>query len=80
METNNSAIYEYVYILNYNTASLQVIKLTKEDEELYEDDIECMLVDYGINIDEVSWMISDRELEVEELEKINNDKNRRIDK
>lgn len=80
METNNSAIYEYVYILNYNTASLQVIKLTKEDEELYEDDIECMLVDYGINIDEVSWMISDKEFEIEELEKINNDKNRRIDK
>lgn len=80
METNNSAIFEYIYILNYNTASLQVIKLTEEDEELYEDDIECMLVDYGINIDEVSWMITDRELYIEELEKINNNKNRRIDK
>ena len=59
---------QYLYVLNYNTCSVQVIKLTGEEEEVYNEDAESILKDHDLNPDECSWMFSDVELEIEELE------------
>lgn len=59
---------QYLYVLNYNTCSVQVIKLTGDEEEIYNEDAESILKNNGINPNECSWMFSDNELEIEELE------------
>lgn len=59
---------QYLYVLDYNTCSLKVIKLTGEEEEVYNEDAESILKDNGLEPDECSWMFSDVELEIEELE------------
>lgn len=59
---------QYLYVLDYNTCSIVVIKLTKEEEEIYNEDAESILKDHGLNPDECSWMFSNCELEIEELE------------
>lgn len=59
---------QYLYILNYETNELQVIKLTGEEEKVYNEDAEKILRDKGLNPDTCSWMFSDVELEIEELE------------
>lgn len=61
---------QYLYILNYESCELQVIKLTGEEEEVYNEDAESILRDRGLNPDECSWMFSDSELKIEEVEKI----------
>lgn len=58
---------QYLYVLDYNTCSIVVIKLTKEEEEIYNEDAESILKDHGLDSDECSWMFSDSELEIEEV-------------
>lgn len=58
---------QYLYVLNYNTCQLQVIKLTGTEEEVYNEDADKILRDRGLNPDECSWMFSDSELEIEEV-------------
>lgn len=58
---------QYLYILNYNTCQLQVIKLTGEEEEIYNEDAESILKDHGLNSDECSWMFSDVELDITDI-------------
>lgn len=58
---------QYLYVLNYNTCQLQVIKLTDTEEEVYNEDADKILRDRGLNPDECSWMFSDSELKIEEV-------------
>ena len=58
---------QYLYVLDYNTCSLKVIKLTGEEEEIYDEDAESILKNNGLEPDECSWMFSDSELEIENL-------------
>ena len=50
---------QYLYILNYETNELQVIKLTGEEEKVYNEDAEKILRDKGLNPDTCSLMFSD---------------------
>lgn len=59
---------QYLYVLNYEICELQVIKLTGEEEVVYNEDAEKILRDKGLNPDTCSWMFSDVELDIEELE------------
>lgn len=58
---------QYLYVLDYNTCSLKVIKLTGSEEEIYNEDAESILKDNGLEPDECSWMFSDSELKIEEI-------------
>lgn len=58
---------QYLYILNYNTCQLQVIKLTGTEEEVYNEDAYKILRDRGLNPDECSWMFSDSELDITDI-------------
>lgn len=58
---------QYLYVLNYNTCQLQVIKLTGTEEEVYNEDVDKILRDRRLNPDECSWMFSDSELKIEEV-------------
>lgn len=58
---------QYLYVLDYNTCSLKVIKLTGDEEEVYNEDAESILKDHGLNPDECSWMFSDSKLKIEEV-------------
>lgn len=58
---------QYLYILNYETCELQVIKLTDEEEEVYNEDTEKILRDKGLNPDVCSWMFSDVELDITDI-------------
>lgn len=55
---------QYLYILNYETCELQVIKLTGEEEVVYNEDAEKILRDKDLNPDTCSWMFSDVELDI----------------
>ena len=50
---------EWIYILNYATAELYGHKLTEEEQELEIDDF---LEKYGLNVDECSWMFTNKPL------------------
>lgn len=58
---------QYLYVLDYNTCSLRVIKLTGDEEEVYNEDAESILKDHRLDPDECSWMFSDSELKIEEV-------------
>ena len=58
---------QYLYILNYESCELQVIKLTGEEEEVYNEDVEKILRDKGLNPDTCSWMFSDVELDITDI-------------
>ena len=58
---------QYLYILNYETCELQVIKLTGEEEKVYNEDAEKILRDKGLNPDTCSWMFSDVELDITDI-------------
>lgn len=58
--------YNYLWLLNYNTAECIVIKLTKEDKELmnnYEDFeifiADCLEEKYNFNLNDCYWMVSE---------------------
>lgn len=55
---------QYLYILNYETCELQVIKLTGEEEEVYNEDADKILRDKGLDPDTCSWMFSDVKLDI----------------
>lgn len=61
---------QYLYILNYETCELQVIKLTGEEEKVYDEDAEKILRDKGLNPDTCSWMFSDVELDITDITEI----------
>ena len=58
-----------IYILNYNTGSINhfTINVSNCDNDLVIDFIETELEGRGFNLDEVSYMISDEILEIEEV-------------
>lgn len=58
---------QYLYILNYETCSIQEITLSDEEEEKYSEDAEAILRNRDINPDSVSYMFSDCELDIEKL-------------
>lgn len=58
---------QYLYILNYETCELQVIKLTGEEEEVYNEDADKILRDKGLDPDTCSWMFSDVELNITDI-------------
>lgn len=51
---------EYVYIIDYSDATINKLDIT----DIEDDDIERILKDNGFNIDECSYMYSDRELTI----------------
>lgn len=58
--------YNYLWLLNYNTAECIVIKLTKEDKELINnyDNFETFIADcleekYNFNLNDCQWMVSE---------------------
>lgn len=57
----------YVYVLDCCQCSIYEIELDKEDED--NDDIERILYDYGLNLDECSYMYSEDKLDIEVLTK-----------
>ena len=60
---------EFMYILNYSNPGIYKIKLDKESCKKTPDEI---LKEYGLNEDECSWMFTDKELELETINKVNN--------
>ena len=62
---------EWLYVLDYNNEGLYEIKLTPEEQErdLYMD---VFLKEYGLNVNECSWMFtSHRIIMIERIEKEN---------
>lgn len=62
---DNEYKYSYIYILNYNTCCINVIKVP--NKEYTTEEIENILIANGVHIDECSYMISDNELNIENL-------------
>lgn len=60
---------EFMYILNYSNPGIYKIKLDEESSKKTPDEI---LNEYGLNEDDCSWMFVDRELELETIDKVNN--------
>lgn len=58
---------EFMYILNYSNPGIYKIKLDEESCNKATDEI---LKEYGLNEDECSFMFSDKELELETIDKI----------
>lgn len=57
-----------VYILNYNTEMIYHFSIDLSDYPYKENDIvEAELKNKGFNLDEVSYMITDNELNIEEV-------------
>lgn len=56
---------EFLYVLDYCQSGIYKIKLDEEDER--NDDTEQILYKYGLNIDNCSWMFSEKDLELEEI-------------
>lgn len=56
---------EFLYVLDYCQSGIYKIKLDEEDER--NDDTERILYKYGLNIDNCSWMFSEKDLELEEI-------------
>lgn len=62
---------EWLYVLDYRNGSLYEIKLTPEEQER-DLDMDVFLKEYGLNMDECSWMFtSHRIIMVERIEKEN---------
>ena len=58
--------YNYLWLLNHNTAECIVIKLTKEDKELMDDYdnfetfmADCLEEKYNFNLNDCYWMVSE---------------------
>ena len=58
--------YNYLWLLNYNTAECIAIKLTKEDKELMNDYdnfetfmADCLEEKYNFNLNDCQWMVSE---------------------
>lgn len=58
--------FNYLWLLNYNTAECIVIKLTKEDKELMIDYnnfetfmADCLEEKYNFNLNDCYWMVSE---------------------
>lgn len=60
---------EWLYILNYCNGKLYEIKLTPEEQE-EELDMEIFFKEYGLNVDECSWMFSSERLNLETIDRI----------
>lgn len=65
LSKDNKEKYSYIYILNYNTCCINVIKVP--NKEYTTEEVENILIDNGVHIDECSYMISDNELNIENL-------------
>lgn len=60
---------EFMYILNYSNPGIYKIKLDEESSKKTPDEI---LEEYDLNEDDCSWMFVDRELELETINKVDN--------
>lgn len=60
---------EFMYVLNYSNPGIYKIKLDEESSKKTPDEI---LNEYGLNEDDCSWMFVDRELDLETIDKVNN--------
>lgn len=56
----------YIYILDFSQAGIYEIKYNGEGD----DNLEDLFNQYGLNIDDCSYMFSEVKLEIEQIEKI----------
>lgn len=62
---------EWLYVLDYRNGGVYEIKLTPEEQER-ELDMDVFLKEYGLNIDECSWMFTEHKIVmIERIEKEN---------
>lgn len=57
----------YIYILDFSQNGIYEIKCDNTDEDV---EIEEIFKQYGLNIDNCNYMISEVKLEIEQIEKI----------
>ena len=57
----------YIYILDFLQNGIYEIKCDDTNEDI---EIEEIFKQYGLNIDNCSWMFSEVKLEIEQIEKI----------